>query len=286
MYKIGDFSQLGQVSTRMLRHYDKLDLLKPGQVDKWTGYRYYTLDQLPRLNRIVMLRELGFSLEEIGTMLDDELSLGTMQSLFSQRKREIEKQLREEAERLKRVSLRLRQIEIEGAPFPYDVSVKRLPGEMVVGMHQIVPHVDQMPDYRGKAIGAVFEWVKTHDISFINEVVHYFNREYNDENIIMLYGVSLPLEQKLNDQLFASLPEHLMVKEIKPFETAASIVHHGSIYEIPLITSSLYQWIGLNGYASAGSSREIHHFGLEAVVFNEGRQDDIVYEIVLPVEKF
>lgn len=59
MFKIGDFSRLSQVSVRMPRHYDKLGLLTPSQIDKWTGYRYYTIDQLPRLNRIVVLNDLG-----------------------------------------------------------------------------------------------------------------------------------------------------------------------------------------------------------------------------------
>ncbi len=71
MYKIGDFSQMGQISVRMLRHYDKLGLLTPGHVDEWTGYRYYTLEQLPRLHQILALRDLGLSLEQVGDLLDD-----------------------------------------------------------------------------------------------------------------------------------------------------------------------------------------------------------------------
>ena len=57
MFKIGDFSKLGQVSVRMLRHYDQLGLLKPGQIDKFTGYRYYAVEQLVRLNRILFFKD-------------------------------------------------------------------------------------------------------------------------------------------------------------------------------------------------------------------------------------
>ena len=71
MFKIGDFSQLGQVSTRMLRHYDKLGLLTPSHTDKWTGYRTYTIDQLPRLHRIIALKDMGLSLEQITNLLAD-----------------------------------------------------------------------------------------------------------------------------------------------------------------------------------------------------------------------
>ena len=67
--RIGEFSALGRVSVRMLRHYEKLGLLEPSQTDAWTGYRSYTLEQLPRLNRIVTLKELGFSLQEVGAIL-------------------------------------------------------------------------------------------------------------------------------------------------------------------------------------------------------------------------
>jgi DNA-binding transcriptional MerR regulator len=70
--KIGEFSQLGRVSVRMLRHYDATGLLKPAQVDRLSGYRFYAVEQLPRLNRILALKDLGLSLEQVGRLLDGE----------------------------------------------------------------------------------------------------------------------------------------------------------------------------------------------------------------------
>ena len=64
MFKIGEFSKLSQVSIRMLRHYDKIDLLVPEKTDKFTGYRYYSSDQIEDLNLILKLKKVGFSLEE------------------------------------------------------------------------------------------------------------------------------------------------------------------------------------------------------------------------------
>ncbi len=61
MLKIGDFSKLSRVSVQALRHYDEMNLLKPAQVDTFTGYRYYSASQLPRFNRILALKDLGFS---------------------------------------------------------------------------------------------------------------------------------------------------------------------------------------------------------------------------------
>ena len=78
MLKIGDFSHLSHVSVRMLRHYDELGLLKPVQVDRFTGYRYYSIEQLPRLNRILALKDLGFSLDQITQLLAaDDVSEAT-----------------------------------------------------------------------------------------------------------------------------------------------------------------------------------------------------------------
>ena len=68
MLRIGDFSNLAQVTVRTLRYYDEKGLFKPFKIDEQTGYRYYKASQLSQLNRIITLKELGFSLDEIATM--------------------------------------------------------------------------------------------------------------------------------------------------------------------------------------------------------------------------
>src|SRR5450631_4478491 len=73
MLNIGEFARLGQVSPRMLRHYDDLGLLQPSRVDPATGYRFYAVAQLSRLHRILALRDLGFSLDQISGLLDEDL---------------------------------------------------------------------------------------------------------------------------------------------------------------------------------------------------------------------
>lgn len=74
MLRIGDFSKLSLVSVKTLRYYDELGLLKPVRVDDTTGYRYYSADQLPRLHRILALKDLGLSLEQVGELLRDNLT--------------------------------------------------------------------------------------------------------------------------------------------------------------------------------------------------------------------
>lgn len=75
MLKISEFSRISQVTIKTLHYYDKLDLLKPAQIEKSTGYRFYSVEQLSRIHRIMALKELGLSLEQIGMMLDQDLSV-------------------------------------------------------------------------------------------------------------------------------------------------------------------------------------------------------------------
>ncbi len=131
MYKIGDFSRLGQVSTRMLRHYDQLGLLRPSQVDRFTSYRYYTIDQLSRLHRIVALKDLGFSLEQVAELLGPEgktrpLSAERLRGMLALRQAELAQELDAKRLQLAQVEARLAQIEREGQPSPYEVAIKRL----------------------------------------------------------------------------------------------------------------------------------------------------------------
>lgn len=70
MFRVGEFARLSRASVKMLRHYDRLGLLRPAWTDPATGYRHYTASQLPRLNRILLLREVGFGLDEIRRLLD------------------------------------------------------------------------------------------------------------------------------------------------------------------------------------------------------------------------
>src|SRR5512134_2804859 len=109
MIKIGDFARLSQVSVVTLRYYDEMDLLKPVKVDAFTGYRFYSADQLPRLNRILALKDFGFSLEQIKLMLADELTLEQLRGMLTLQRKEVEKRLVDEQARLSRIEARLRQ---------------------------------------------------------------------------------------------------------------------------------------------------------------------------------
>ena len=112
--KIGDFARIGQVTVQTLRHYDELGLLKPSEVDPPSGYRYYVLNQLPRLHRILALRDLGFSLEQIAHLIDDDLPPTELRGMLRLKQAELRQQVNEGLDWLERLEARLRLIEGEG----------------------------------------------------------------------------------------------------------------------------------------------------------------------------
>src|ERR1051325_6843011 len=124
MLKISHFARISHVSVKTLRHYDSVGLLKPTRVDDLTGYRYYSADQLPRLHHILALKDLGFSLEQIGEALNQRLSPEQLQELLCRKQSELEQRVREDQARLERVRGLLRQIEQEGTMPDYEVALK------------------------------------------------------------------------------------------------------------------------------------------------------------------
>ena len=100
MFKICDFSKICQVPVSALRYYADLGLLEPAHIDPFTGFRYYELDQLPRLNRIMALKDLGLSLEEIGRLLNEEVSVDEMRGMFRMQQAKIQQHVDDEGGRL------------------------------------------------------------------------------------------------------------------------------------------------------------------------------------------
>ena len=111
--KIGDFARLGQVSVRMLRHYDVMGLLQPAHVDGYSGYRSYDPEQLHVLNRLVALKDLGFTLDQVRELLVDEVGPEELRGMLRLRQVELEAEERAVRTRLAAVESRLRMIEKE-----------------------------------------------------------------------------------------------------------------------------------------------------------------------------
>jgi DNA-binding transcriptional MerR regulator len=131
MFSIGDFARHGRVSVRMLRHYDAIGLLRPAYVDPASGYRRYEAGQLSRLNRIVALKELGFGLDDVGSILDEKVSADELRGMLRLRRAELRSRVAADTARLAQVEARLQIIESEGAMPSDDIQVKRIPAVRV-----------------------------------------------------------------------------------------------------------------------------------------------------------
>ena len=158
MLTIGDFARLGGVSVRMLRHYDATGLLQPARVDPASGYRYYAVDQLNRLNRLLALKDLGFTLDRVRTVLDDEVSPDELRGMLRLRRAELAEQIAADAARLARVEARLRAIEKEHTMDTLtdkDFEVGPVTGHRLV---TLTATVDDLSDV-GPVVGPLFERV-------------------------------------------------------------------------------------------------------------------------------
>lgn len=143
MIKIGDFSKLAHVSIKTLHHYNDMGLLKPAHIDKYNGYRYYDLEQLAALNRILALKDLGLSLEQIAQLLHEDVSLAEMRGMLRLKQMELASQVEEERSRLRRVEERLRQMEEEGRPHGAEIALKQVPAQTAL-LAQVVAASEEL----------------------------------------------------------------------------------------------------------------------------------------------
>lgn len=141
MLKIGEFARQARVTVKALRHYARLGLFKPAWVDRFSGYRYYTPQQFPRLERIREMQTLGFSLEQIKGMLDHELNAERLCELLTRKRLEVIQRLRQEENRVLQVETRLAQAQERTGMFinvgkekNMDPKLLTKPAMVVVGM--------------------------------------------------------------------------------------------------------------------------------------------------------
>ena len=130
MFRIRDFSRFTRVSVRMLRHYDRLGLLEPAWVDPRSRYRWYAARQLPRLQRILALRDLGFPLERVAAILDVDPRGRSLRRVLELRKHELEREVEEHARCIAEIEAQIARL-AAGAEPPPDVVVRRVPPVLV-----------------------------------------------------------------------------------------------------------------------------------------------------------
>lgn len=276
MFRIGEFSKIAQVSGRLLRYYDELGLLKPVRIDSETGYRYYSAQQLPRLNRILALKELGLTLDQIARLLEGSIATDEIRGMLLMKKAQIEQTVRDELMRFRYIESRIEQIDREGALSDYEIVLKAVPSQRFIGLRensanlltcratareinrQLTAHIDN------RALGS-FIFILQSEI---------FDLDSFDVDIgFLIEGDVRVLPEPLDG-------EHLHLQELPAVETMATTMRvgwaelgHGSYGAIGI-------WAEANGYRFAGAPREVFHH-----LPQPGHEDESVAEIQIPVER-
>lgn len=278
--KIGEFSVLGHVSVRMLRHYEKLGLLEPAATDPFTNYRYYTLDQLPRLNRIIALKELGFSLEQVGDILSSNPTTGEMRALLNERREMLAAEIERSSRRLDQIDVRLAQIEREGVPpEELEVVLKSLPALTVASVRGIAPSVERISDYCDDHFGRIAAWLGEHGIPASGRTMNLYHMdEYRETDLDMESAVVI--DPSLADGLPESIAGGVGIRLLAEEPQAASLVLRSGFTGIEGGVMTLLRWIAASGLELAGPLREVHLFGHPDLV-DSG--DPAVIEIAVPV---
>ncbi len=252
MFRIGEFSKIAQVSGRLLRYYDEIGLLTPNYTDAQSGYRYYTADQLPRLNRILALKDLGFSLDQIANLLRDDVSPEEIRGMLTMKKAQIEQTLREEVERLQHVEIRLGQIEHEGEVWAEDIVLKRVPPSPFLSLRQQGPSSEIFSGLMEELQKALPSGKHPEKLGHFIVVFH--SEMYEQEESDVEFGFLLPHTD------YAPLPlskgRNLTVTELAGVTTMASIVAQ-NWEEGPRAYNALASWVGNKGLQMAGPTREI-----------------------------
>ncbi len=274
MFRIGEFAQIAQVSSRQLRFYDQLGLLQPAHIDQQTGYRFYSIRQLPRLNSILALKDLGLSLDQIGPLLKDDVSPSALRGMLIMKRAQIEQALREEETRLRQIESRISQIDKHGTIDGYDVVIKSVAAmpflslrHVCTGMDEAVQMVRTVAEGGARLIRATLR----------DKLIVVSQNESQAEVLDLEIGYSL--SRKSNDIVRLANDLVLNVGELPSVETMATIVRQGTNAESHMSFSAIGTWIEANRFEIAGPCREVF---LESVTGPPGF-DAALVEIQFPV---
>ena len=272
MLKIGDFSRLSQVPIKTLRYYDEMGLLMPEEVDRFTGYRYYSVSQLPRLNRLLALKDLGFSLEQIGQVLNEGVTVEQLRGMLRLKQAEAQQRLTDEQERLARIEARLRQIEMEATMSKYDVVIKKVETMRVAGVRGIIPTYSQQDGLWGE----LYQTIGMNPAVMAGPcLTMYYDEGYKERDVDV--EACQPIRGEVPVQ------GRVKVYDLPGTDTMACVVHHGPFATISDAYNALGQWVQTNGYRIAGPGREV----VLQPPSQAGVQDDpnTLVEVQFPVTK-
>lgn len=249
--KIGEFARLGQVSVRMLRHYESLGLLQPHEVDRFSSHRSYSVAQLTRLNRIMALNSLGIPLRKVAEFLDSGLSTPELVDMLELRRHQLLAEQSATAASLADVEFRLALIERTTMDHP-DCIIKELRAERIIGATVTLGE----PPFDTSEIGPLFGRVAQQIASAGGDpdigIGLYTDTEAGTE-VTCGYRVTATDSQNIA----ALHADELQVTEL-PSCTAATLIHEGSMSRIGASWQHLSEWCVKQGYSLNGPCREVY----------------------------
>jgi len=278
MFKIGDFARLNHVSVKTLRYYDEIGLLKPVRTDSLTGYRYYSAKQLPRLHRIMALKDMEFPLSDIAALVDGRLSAEEAEAMVRRKADEIARDLRTKQAALGRIEAWLaaseskeRSIKMNHAQDSFkQVVLKEVNAVEVAGIRTTLQdYAEQQPLWE-----ELVSYLNEQHIHIQSPIAIYYGADANQED-----GVEMEVAVPVNE----GLAEAGLVRRhhLEPVREMACLIHEGSSERLTETYAALQQWMELNGYGIAGPVREVH---IEGYLTNSN-PDTHITEIQIPVTK-
>jgi len=274
MFKIGDFSRIARVSARLLRFYDEIGLLKPEQADSQSGYRFYTATQLARLNRILVLKDLGFNLEEIAKILDQQPGAAELRAMLLVRRRDAERALEAEAQRLRQIEARIGQIENEGALSSEDVIVRSEPAQRYLSLRRTLPSFDAAREVIARLRTGVRRCVPAQQLGRLVILAH--APEFEADQLDGEFGFTLAADAQPEN----TEAEGLCLRELEAVPRMAACVRVGPPEDAHLVTAKVGRYLAASGDRLAGPSRECF-LQLPA----PERMSEAVVEMQFPIER-
>ena len=267
MLKIGDFSKLSRVSIRMLRHYDDIGLLKPAEIDEFTGYRYYHEQQLFAVGRITALKDMGFALADIIKILDSYDDKEKVDAFLSERQKELTKFSKETEYKLMLLDTARKRLRKE-QNMSFDVIVKTIPERYASTVQMVVPHYEDE--------GMLWNAMRSECTDFVPAepclaAAEFLDDEYKEENVEIIAWMTV----KKN----GTDTEHVKFKTLPAVKVASCIVK-GSYDQIGDAYATVVSWLKENGYKMSGHMFNIYHVS-PAQTQNP---DEYVTEVCFPVE--
>lgn len=256
----------------MLRYYDETGLLRPAKVDKWTGHRLYSATQIPRLNRILYLRDSGFNIAEISLALEMEDAL--LLEHLTKKRSEIEQNIRSQQEKLRKIAIAENQILAGGGDIHYNISIKSIPEYQVLSLRKVIPTYYSEGDL-WKELSAFAEKQKIaltdHSFSI------YHDTEYKEQNVDVELCVEINT-MKANTTKASTTP--FCFRTIEPVNKMACTMVYGDFSNIAGAYTAFANWLQKDGnYKMSGPTRQIVHRG----PWNETDSQKYLTELQIPL---